>query len=83
MPLVPYFFVGPDNAFDALKWSIATMVVALFIFGYGKTCFVTGWKSRENVKGGVYGGFQMVIVGGVAAGAAMGLVKLFQVLASD
>jgi vacuolar iron transporter family protein len=82
VPLVPYFFVGPQDAFSALKWSIATMVVALFLFGYSKTCFVTGWKGRDNVKGGVYGGVQMVIVGGVAAGAAMGLVKLFQVLAS-
>ncbi|KUL90559.1 hypothetical protein ZTR_00392 [Talaromyces verruculosus] len=81
VPLVPYFFVGPDDAFSALKWSIAVMAVALFVFGYGKTCFVTGWKGRENIKGGVYGGVQMVIVGGVAAGAAMGLVKLFQVLA--
>ncbi|EEA27737.1 Protein ccc1 [Talaromyces marneffei ATCC 18224] len=81
IPLVPYFFVGPEGAFSALKWSIAVMVVALFVFGYGKTCFVTGWKGRENIKGGVYGGVQMVIVGGVAAGAAMGLVKLFQLLA--
>lgn len=81
MPLVPYFFVGPDDAFSALKWSIAVMVVALFIFGYGKTCFVTGWRGRENIKAGTYGGVQMVIVGGVAAGAAMGLVKLFQVMA--
>ncbi|OKL58760.1 hypothetical protein UA08_05578 [Talaromyces atroroseus] len=83
VPLVPYFFVGPQDAFSALKWSIATMAVALFLFGYCKTCFVSGWKGRENVKGGVYGGVQMVIVGGVAAGAAMGLVKLFQTLASQ
>ncbi|EED23917.1 vacuolar iron transporter Ccc1, putative [Talaromyces stipitatus ATCC 10500] len=81
VPLVPYFFVGPEDAFSALKWSIAVMAVALFVFGYGKTCFVAGWKGRDNVKAGVYGGVQMVIVGGVAAGAAMGLVKLFQVLA--
>ena len=65
---MPYFFVGPDDAFRALKWSIAVMAVALFVFGYGKTCFVTGWKGRENVKGGVYGGVQMVIVGGHGVG---------------
>lgn len=81
IPLVPYFFVGPGDAFSALKWSIAVMAVALFVFGYGKTCFVTGWKGKENVRGGAFGGVQMVLVGGVAAGAAMGLVKLFQVLA--
>lgn len=82
MPLVPYFFVGPDDAFIALAWSAATMVVALFVFGYCKTCFVSGWKSRADVLRGLFGGVQMVVVGGAAAGAAMGLVKLFQLLAS-
>lgn len=83
VPLVPYFLVGADEAFYALRWSILTMVIALFLFGYAKTCFVTGWKGRENIRRGLFGGVQMVIVGGVAAGAAMGLVKLFQVLASS
>ncbi|KAJ5760812.1 Vacuolar iron transporter cccA [Penicillium odoratum] len=81
VPLLPYFFVGPHEAFIALRWSIATMVVALFIFGYGKTCFVSGWRGRRNIRKGVVGGFQMVLVGGVAAGSAMGLVKAFQMLA--
>jgi len=81
VPLTPYFFVGPDEAFYALRWSIATMVVALFVFGYVKTCFVSGWKGTQNIRRGVTGGVQMVIVGGVAAGAAMGLVKVFQALA--
>lgn len=83
VPLLPYFFVGPHDAFVALRWSIATMVVALFIFGYGKTCFVSGWKGRRNVRRGLIGGLQMVLVGGVAAGSAMGLVKGFQLLASN
>ncbi|KAE8352878.1 VIT family-domain-containing protein [Aspergillus coremiiformis] len=82
VPLLPYFFVGPNDAFIALRWSIATMVVALFLFGYGKTCFVSGWKGRRNVRRGLIGGLQMVLVGGVAAGSAMGLVKGFQLLAS-
>ncbi|KAJ6083364.1 hypothetical protein N7467_007499 [Penicillium canescens] len=81
VPLLPYFFVGPQDAFIALRWSIATMVVALFIFGYGKTCFVTGWSGRRNVRKGLIGGIQMVLVGGIAAGSAMGLVKGFQMLA--
>jgi VIT1/CCC1 family predicted Fe2+/Mn2+ transporter len=81
VPLVPYFFVGPDEAFIALRWSIATMVVALFIFGYGKTCFVSGWRGRRNVRKGLVGGIQMVLVGSIAAGSAMGLVKGFQMLA--
>jgi VIT1/CCC1 family predicted Fe2+/Mn2+ transporter len=81
VPLLPYFFVGPQDAFIALRWSIATMVIALFIFGYGKTCFVTGWSGRQNVRKGLIGGIQMVLVGGIAAGSAMGLVKGFQMLA--
>lgn len=83
MPLVPYFFVGPNDAFFALQWSIATMAVALFVFGYGKTCFVSGWKGSRNCKRGLVGGLQMVLVGGVAAGSAMGLVKAFSMLASS
>ncbi|KAL3466653.1 VIT family-domain-containing protein [Aspergillus heterothallicus] len=83
VPLLPYFFVGENEAFLALKWSIATMAIALFIFGYGKTCFVSGWKGRRNVRKGVVGGLQMVLIGGVAAGSAMGLVKGFQALASS
>ncbi|EIT76870.1 VIT family-domain-containing protein [Aspergillus flavus] len=82
IPLLPYFFVGPNDAFIALRWSIATMVVALFLFGYGKTCFVSGWKGSRNVRRGLIGGLQMVLVGGVAAGSAMGLVKGFQLMAS-
>ncbi|KAJ5748931.1 uncharacterized protein N7511_010627 [Penicillium nucicola] len=81
VPLLPYFFVGPQDAFIALRWSIATMVIALFIFGYGKTCFVSGWRGRRNVRKGLVGGIQMVLVGGLAAGSAMGLVKGFQMLA--
>lgn len=83
VPLLPYFFVGPNDAFLALRWSIATMAVALFIFGYGKTCFVSGWKGSRNCKRGLVGGLQMVLVGGVAAGSAMGLVKGFSMLAES
>ncbi|KAJ0424089.1 VIT family-domain-containing protein [Aspergillus carlsbadensis] len=83
VPLLPYFFVGESEAFLALKWSIATMAAALFIFGYGKTCFVSGWKGSRNIRKGVVGGLQMVLIGGVAAGSAMGLVKGFQALAGS
>jgi len=83
VPLMPYFFVGPHDAFYALRWSIATMAVALFLFGYGKTCFLIGWKDPSNIRRGLIGGVQMVLIGGVAAGAAMGLVKAFQLLGSS
>ncbi|KAL2868341.1 VIT1/CCC1 transporter family protein [Aspergillus lucknowensis] len=83
VPLLPYFFVGKNEAFVALKWSIATMVVALFVFGFGKTCFVSGWMGSRNMMKGAVGGLQMVLIGGVAAGSAMGLVKGFQALADS
>ncbi|TKA77956.1 hypothetical protein B0A55_05797 [Friedmanniomyces simplex] len=77
IPLMPYFLVGRDEVLLALWWSLGVMAVSLFAFGYGKTCFVTGWRGPGNVWEGAKGGVQMVVVGGVAAGCAMGLVRLF------
>ncbi|KAK9235354.1 VIT family-domain-containing protein [Lipomyces kononenkoae] len=82
VPLLPYFFVGPHDALFALRWSISIMIVFLFIFGYGKTCVVSGWRGAQNVRSGLIGGVQMVLVGGIAAGSAMALVKAFQALGS-
>ena len=75
VPLLPYFFTGDIT--KALVCSIGIMVLALFIFGYVKTCFNVGWQGRTNVLHGVTGGAQMVLVGGAAAGAAMGIVRAF------
>jgi VIT1/CCC1 family predicted Fe2+/Mn2+ transporter len=75
VPLLPYFFAG--NITKALVWSIGIMVLALFLFGYVKTCLNVGWRSGTNVLHGVIGGAQMVLVGGAAAGAAMGIVRAF------
>ena len=75
VPLLPYFFAG--NITKALFWSIGIMVLALFLFGYVKTCLNVGWRSGTNVLHGVIGGAQMVLVGGTAAGAAMGIVRAF------
>lgn len=66
----------------ALEWSLGVMALALFAFGYGKTCFVTGFGGRENVLAGVRGGVQMMVVGGLAAGIAMAVIRLFNVLSS-
>lgn len=52
------------------------MAGTLLAFGYIKTGVVRGWRGKENILAGVKGGIQMVIVGGVAAGAAIGLVRL-------
>lgn len=78
IPLLPYFLVGKEEVLLALWWSLGVMAVSLFAFGYGKTCFVCGWRGSKNVLAGMKGGLQMVFVGGIAAGCAMGLVRLFQ-----
>ncbi|KAF2100556.1 vacuolar iron transporter Ccc1 [Rhizodiscina lignyota] len=83
VPLLPYFFVATERIDIALWCSIGTMIAALFLFGYCKTCFVSGWRGSRNVWKGTIGGIQMVVVGSVAAGSAMGLVKAFQGLATD
>lgn len=80
LPLVPYFWVGKNDLLRALYISVGVMAVALFSFGYVKTCIVTGWRGSKYVRQGVFGGIQMVIIGGAAAGAAMGLVKTFNEL---
>ncbi|ORY61682.1 vacuolar iron transporter Ccc1 [Pseudomassariella vexata] len=80
IPLVPYFFVGqdgPDQIFLALWISVGVMAFALFVFGYVKNCAFSGWAGWRCVKQGIYGGGQMVIVGGSAAGSAVALVRLF------
>lgn len=70
VPLTPYLIV-PDPAI-ALRWSILVMGLALFIFGWVKTTFI-GVKSWRNcTKSAV----EMVVLGGVAAAAAIGCVKL-------
>ncbi|KAH1568212.1 hypothetical protein KXX21_001721 [Aspergillus fumigatus] len=74
IPLIPYFMV--DQVIVALYWSIGVMAVTLFVFGYIKTCVVRGWSGRDNIIAGIKGGVQMCFVGGVAAGAAIALVRL-------
>jgi len=69
VPLVPYFFAVDIQT--ALLWSVVVMAVALFAFGFGKTILV-GEKSKWIC---IQGGVQMMILGGLAAGAAMGIVR--------
>ncbi|CAG8958881.1 hypothetical protein HYFRA_00012878 [Hymenoscyphus fraxineus] len=75
LPLLPYACVAPDQVFKALIISVGIMVLALFAFGYSKTCVFLGWKGGANIKAGCYGGIQMVCLGGLAAAVAMALVK--------
>lgn len=77
IPLLPYFFVGGDDVQRGLLWSAGVMLVTLFTFGYVKTAAVHGCNGLGVVWKGVRGGAEMMVVGGLAAGAAMGLVRLF------
>lgn len=79
IPLLPYFFV--QDVMTALWGSVAAMCFALFVFGYSKTCYNCGWKGRSHVWEGTKGGVQMMIIGCVAAGCAMVLVRAFKHLA--
>ncbi|OJD16924.1 hypothetical protein AJ78_02961 [Emergomyces pasteurianus Ep9510] len=74
IPLIPYIIC--TQVLTALKYSGGVMAITLLVFGYIKTCIVRGWKGRENVMAGFKGGVQMVLVGGIAAGAAVALVRL-------
>ncbi|KAH8697447.1 VIT family-domain-containing protein [Talaromyces proteolyticus] len=74
IPLIPYFIVS--QVLIAFYYSIAVMAVTLFVFGYAKTCVVRGWGGSANINAGIMGGLQMCVVGGLAAGAAIALVKL-------
>jgi len=75
VPLLPYLFAADITT--ALGQSIGTMVVALFAFGYIKTCMNTGWRGYRNIAAGSWGGMQMVLVGGTAAAASMAIVRWF------
>lgn len=74
VPLVPYFFVSTVNS--ALLISVIVMLITLFIFGILKTTFTLGWDCGKARI--VFNGVQMVLTGGVAAGAAWALVRLIE-----
>ncbi|KAI9827520.1 MAG: hypothetical protein M1832_004870 [Thelocarpon impressellum] len=80
VPLVPYFFVGNHSINAALWWSCIVMAVALFSFGYVKTCVICGWRGRPKVLKGIRGALEMLFIGGLAAGAAMGLIRAFNTI---
>ncbi|CAR25855.1 ZYRO0A09680p [Zygosaccharomyces rouxii] len=71
VPLLPYFFV--QQVGTGLIWSIIVMGITLFWFGYIKTQVSMSDACTLGKK--ISEGLQMVVVGGVAAGAAFLLVK--------
>ena len=71
IPLIPYMLTS--NAEMGLIWSVIVTGIVHFIFGGAKTYF-TG--ATGGYGGYLWGAISMTIVGGIAAGAAFGLVKL-------
>ncbi|KAI2612697.1 DUF125-domain-containing protein [Hypoxylon fragiforme] len=92
LPLCPYFFV--DQIDSALRWSFVVCIVSLFIFGFAKDYLLryrfvedgcsqdgntrTETATRDKIKGGCWEGMRMVIMGGIAAVAAVLCVRLFE-----
>jgi vacuolar iron transporter family protein len=67
IPLAPYF--AARQAHSALGFSIGVTLVALFLFGYVKGRF-TGARPIRSAT-------QTTLIGGLAAGAAFALAKMF------
>jgi len=67
IPLAPYLIT--PQALVALRYSVAATIVALAVFGCVKGRFtgVSPWKSA----------FRTTLIGGLAAGAAFSIAKLF------
>ncbi|KAJ2897957.1 hypothetical protein MKZ38_004286 [Zalerion maritima] len=91
IPLVPYLFTWTVGC--GLFWSIVVCVLALFWFGYGKALLLhegdearaDDMLAKRRSKGQlcvqwrcILEGAQMVAFGSVAAGAAVGCVKLLE-----
>lgn len=74
IPLLPYMFTSSAEA--GLIWSVIITGVILFLFGGAKTYF-TG--AAGGYRGYLWGAVSMTLVGGFAAGAAFGLVKVMGV----
>lgn len=67
IPLAPY--MAAAHALTALFYSVAATLVALAIFGYVKGRFTGAPPLRSAI--------QTAVIGGIAAGAAFGIAKLF------
>jgi vacuolar iron transporter family protein len=68
IPLSPYFFIA-DSA-QALKISVIATLICLFVFGY--------FKSKITGVNAIWGALKVTLIGAVAAAAAFGVAKLFE-----
>jgi VIT1/CCC1 family predicted Fe2+/Mn2+ transporter len=66
VPLLPYFFVARTQT--ALIYSVVVTMIALVLFG--------AFKARFTGAPMLKGGFQTLLIGGIAAGAAFFIAKL-------
>ncbi|KAI1117044.1 Ccc1 family [Nemania sp. NC0429] len=85
LPLAPYFFV--TNVAQGLRWSFGICLVALFVFGFTKEYILNVSSARHEMKSSrarwnlikrsLREGLTMVVLGGIAALAAVVAVRLF------
>lgn len=74
LPLLPYFFA--ETTVEGLIWSCVFTGAVLVVFGVWKSLVVT---SGKGWRGHLSGGLWTFVVGGLAAGAAFGMVRLLDV----
>ena len=68
VPLSPYFFVNATQ--QGLIISVIITLICLYIFGF--------FKSKFTGVNPVTGGFKIMLIGALAAGAAFGIAKLIE-----
>lgn len=73
IPLTPYFFAPTVGV--GLQWSIGLCLLALWLFGSGKSWFLSS-ERRPNWRLCFFKGAQMMVLGGIAAAAAILCVRL-------
>ncbi|KAI1798552.1 VIT family-domain-containing protein [Daldinia bambusicola] len=91
LPMFPYFFVS--EVADGLRWSFAVCILSLFVFGFAKDYLLhdepvkRNWQyggekkgpvAWDRMKKGFWEGMRMVVMGGIAAVAAVLCVRLFE-----
>lgn len=68
IPLSPYFFISDST--DALKFSVMATLLCLFTFGF--------FKSKVTGINPWLGALRVTLIGALAAAAAFGVAKLFE-----
>ncbi|RFU75381.1 vacuolar iron transporter ccc1 [Trichoderma arundinaceum] len=74
IPLLPYFFAATVGL--GLRWSIALCLVALMLFGAGKSWLLRGGDASSSWVRCLWEGLQMMILGSLAAIAAVLCISL-------